>query len=105
MTKQSEEKDIYILQGKSGEYSSRVQWLVRAYLDENEAIAHMKKAEEWTIEKQCAPYPDNKNVTAALEQEHIKVHPGKNPYDELMKLDYTGVFYEIVKVKFEKITK
>jgi hypothetical protein len=69
-------KKVFVVQGSTGEYSSRDDWNVCAYEDEELAKRHVLLADEWST-IHFRRYED----------------PPPNPYDPFMKQQYTGTFY------------
>lgn len=64
--------EIFIVIGEIGEYSDWDYWIVGAYIDEGEAKANIKRAEDW--------YAKN----------YDRENPGlKNPHDPEMKISWS----------------
>lgn len=91
---------IWVLQGSTGEYSDRTDWIVRAYSDEEKANSDCSKANDEahkcfkTLEEKDLCYPCN---DAEKAQE-------RNVRTEILTIDpdaqfdyYTGTTYWVVK--------
>lgn len=80
-------KPIYIVYGRTGQYSDRTEWNVCAYLTENLAKRHAELAQ--------------------TEADHIEAHrPDRydsegmtNKWDSQMRMDYTGTSYNYTMVE------
>jgi len=73
---------IFVVQGSTGEYSDRTDWVVCAYKSEAAAKEHVMKAEKRAKE------------IFAVSQGHIwQPEPSLNEFDPGMIMDYTGTFY------------
>jgi hypothetical protein len=81
---------IYIVEGSTGEYADRRDWLVKGYFDRTKAEQHAIDAENWLkgygIDNWC------KNFGRI---------PVTNPYDPCMDVDYTGTMYYVVEVEVD----
>ena len=79
---------IYIVNGTTGEYSDRNDWVVCAYKDKALADAHvhdaMLRAKE--IEKSDYRHDNDRN---------------KNEFDPNMRIDYTGTEYYVVETELK----
>ena len=78
---------IYIVQGTTGEYSDRSDWLVCAYRFKEAAEEHASKA-----------------MRRAMQLKTLEAYPymhqtEKNEFDPDMKMDYTGTAYTVLKVE------
>lgn len=70
---------IYIVEGSTGEYSDRREWPVMAYRNEEQAKAHVLKAQEWANQQR-------------YDHGRVREDP-RNPHDPGFQLDYTGTTY------------
>jgi len=82
-------KKIYVVIGSTGEYSDRMEWLVKAFTSEKKAMKHVTKASEAARKIELnrkSPYhaPENLNI-----------------YDPQMLMDYTGTNYHYEEVILE----
>lgn len=71
----SKTRTLYVVWGYTGPYEDRRQWPVAAYRDKELAEAHRAKAEK----------------KAEL--------PAANAFDPAIKMDHTGVWYEVEEVE------
>lgn len=82
---------IYIVFGKTGEYSDRSEWLVAAYTEEADAKLHVEKATEyanaWHAFSKSDEFMDLEWVDR---QDREKA---ANPMDSAFSCDYTGTQY------------
>lgn len=82
---------IYIIQGATGEYSDRAEWLVGAFKNEDEAKKFVIEAEEISrvhfinYKASESKFKYSNNATSHL--------------DPQFKLDYTGTFYNIIETE------
>jgi hypothetical protein len=79
---------IYIVQGSTGEYSDRTDWIVCAYTDKEKADEHATKAEAWGI-----GYAGRWEVRDYSAKEDVAMENDKNPFDPNFRQDYTGTSY------------
>lgn len=79
-------KKIYIVQGSSGEYSDREEWLVCAYVNQQQAENHVLKATARAKEL-YAQIPDRWSSSQIL--------AGANEYDPAMRTHYAGTIYYV----------
>lgn len=84
-----EEPRVYVVQGSSGEYSDRREWLVRAFLDEDAALVHatgvrdglerlFAEGETWEILKEQGgrmPTDEELDALAALDPTLVYARP------------------------------
>lgn len=80
-------KTVYIVQATTGEYSDRVEWLVAAYFDIEQAKKHAELA-------------------SLRAQELFNSHDSfydilgeTNQYDPEMSVDYNGVHYDVLELQ------
>lgn len=86
---------IYILQGTTGEYSDRTDWIVRAYLDEANAIgAQMDVTDAFAILRQ---HMKDNNVEyydfwhyEKLDNQTKELYQQVKNIDPKFQMDYTG---------------
>jgi hypothetical protein len=83
---------IYIVEGSTGEYSDHQEWPVVAYEEEIDAKLHVAAAEEWARVNSVSTQSDT--LLDYHERSDLK-----NPYDEGMRIDYTGVRYHYYSVE------
>jgi hypothetical protein len=93
-------RKAYVVMGRTGEYSDRSEWAVCAYTKEDDAKAHMAKAQEysdaWKAFKDTQEYVDlNWNEA----NERIK---SANPMDPEFSCDYTGTDYWFVELELRE---
>lgn len=79
---------IYVVVGVTGEYEDRTEWNVVAYFDADAAAEHAEKANKFA-EHFC-----KFRVIQGLD---LTLKP--NPWDENMRMDYTGTSYRVDEVK------
>lgn len=81
---------IYIVMGKTGEYSDRSEWPVVAYPSYSEAQTHVTLATEQArlIESK------RENDWEYIDEDQTE----KNIYDPKMRMDYNGTRYYIMEV-------
>lgn len=83
---------VYIIEGNTGEYSDRTNWLVKAYLDENAAMAEQdrltNKLKEFGVDRGF------EMGWAAREKAAEKMRN----YDDQFRCDYTGTWYTLLTV-------
>lgn len=81
---------VYVVFGRTGEYSDREEWLVKAFTSENSAKELVLKATEAAAK-----------VRTSRESEY-RVQKGVNLFDPEMAMDYTGTFYYYEPVELEQ---
>lgn len=79
----SQEPNVWIVVGSSGEYSDFTQWNVKGYTDKAKAEEHARLANEFENTVRRAPGVGYYNMP-------------KNPYDADCRRDYTGTDYDVV---------
>lgn len=77
-------KKLHVVQGTSGEYSDRREWIVCAYEDKAKAEAHAEAAKRWYQENDCHRLRHGKDFS--------------NPFDPGMQLDYTGTDWTVYEI-------
>jgi len=82
------EREIFVVQGSTGEYSDRIEWIVAAFASEHEAY---ERADNAKAEADRLFEETKDSLLARLD--------AKNKYDEAMEIDYTGVIYGVIKIK------
>lgn len=89
---------VYIVQGNSGEYSDRVDWLVKAFISESKAIEFRDFLESKLKERGLHAHSD-----AAIHslKERTKKSIPMTQYDPDFYGDYTGTYYCILSVDLE----
>ncbi len=80
-------KKITLVMGRTGEYSDRNEWFVRAFADEAKAIEFCKELNSYVIGSSDWDYDTKK------EFEH--------PLDPKCKIDYTGTDYTVFDIDFD----
>ena len=82
--------DIYVVMGRTGEYSDRSEWGVVAFKNEEAAKQHVEKATHRAKELEA---------TKPSQWEDLQAHLKKNEFDPNMELDYTGTSYYYMAVE------
>jgi len=102
-------KTIYVVQGSTGEYSDRTEWLVCAYGDEESAKAHVVRAGRRAneIEEWRCPKCDERWQYHDTDWSGCKEKRPHNEHDERFRIDYTGTryFYERVELRESSVEK
>jgi len=82
------EREIFVVQGSTGEYSDRIEWLVAAFASEYEANerAANAKAEADRLFEETKVDPHKRYGT-------------KNKFDDQMIMDWNSVIYGVIKIK------
>lgn len=88
---------IYIVQGTTGEYSNRNDWLVCAYRTQEQADEHASKATHRAKEIQEQVHKDGCRYTDR-EREIWRT----NEYDPDMQMDYTGTLYIVMETELRE---
>jgi len=81
---------IYVVQGTTGEYSDRKDWLVKAFSSQTKALdlCHRAQLRAFEIKKSReSPYSAPKN---------------SNEFDPGMYMDYTGTEYTVLPVELDE---
>ena len=73
---------IYVVHGRTGEYSDRTEWVVAAYTDEASARQHIEAATKRANELQVLAEKDGRGNIIL-----------DNDFDKGMGMDYTGTSY------------
>lgn len=84
--------EIFIVTGQTGEYSDRVEWLVKAFRDRAKAMNFIAKAEDWLRA--------NKLSFQNIDGRRLVDHPMPD-FDPDFRCDYTGTRYCIDWVDLE----
>jgi hypothetical protein len=84
---------IYIVMGKTGEYSDRSEWPVVAYPSYSEAQNHVLLATE-----QARLIESKREHQYDYISDDEDNNDEKNPYDPKMKIDYNGTRYYVMEV-------
>ena len=93
---------IYILQGSTGEYSDRTDWIVRAYHEKDAADSSRTKAdyEAAQCKKAVAEYEELESYTnnewSKIDAEIIAIRSRLLTVDLSAQFDYTGTTYWVV---------
>jgi hypothetical protein len=82
---------IYIVEGETGEYSDRTNWLVKAFHDKNKAEQFLHLLEK-TYKNVTKNYPDNGYWNIEIKQ---RINDEMAQLDDRFHLDYTGTRYYI----------
>jgi len=92
-------KQIYILQGTTGEYSDRQDWLVRAYADEADAI----KAQQDLTDAfaRLWKYMQDNNLNY-YELDYIEYLTEVKDIDPFCSIDYTGTSWWVKPIFFQE---
>lgn len=94
-------KQIFVVFGKTGEYSDRSEWAVIAYTSEDDAKAHVLKATEyakaWLAHTQSEEFIDQWWTPEAAEK--LKA---ANPMDPSFSMEYTGTEYYYAPIELRK---
>jgi hypothetical protein len=77
---------IYIVEGSTGEYSDRQDWIVCAYQSKEKAEEHADKAEHRAKEMLPKRYSN---------------FEGQNEFDPHMRMDYTGTEYYVIETELK----
>lgn len=80
---------VYVIQGTTGEYSDRNDWLVCAYHSREKAEEHTRKAMLRAKE------------IRGVGQFSYNVPQGVNEFDPNMQMDYTGTEYTVYEVEIQ----
>ena len=80
---------IYIVQGTTGEYSDRSDWLVCAYRTKEAAETRARNAMLRAMEIKNAKPDQYSNIPEGM----------KNEFDKSMSMDYTGTEYTVLEVE------
>ena len=89
-------KSVFVVHGETGEHADAHEWNVRAFSDEQSAIAFIAKANAWCVENNC----DMTEERFCMLDER-KVTPPD--FDPNFKCDYTGVVYGYSEVPFQRL--
>lgn len=84
---------VYIVMGDTGEYSDRTEWPVLAFPSEEAAAGLVVKCEDFCREHGILNGDDKIHLSYSA-RANIK-----NPHDENMYVDYTGVRYYVMPVR------
>lgn len=86
--------EIYIVQGSTGEYSDRHEWIVVAFANEDVAMARVERLEALLREfgTDDADWDDRRRA-----EEIIRTHAEGDPQ---CSIDYTGTRYFLTKCTF-----
>jgi len=102
-------KQIYILRGTTGEYSDRMDWLVRAYADEADAIRDQQDltdafAKLWKFMKdnEIPHYVYDAVLADDLKPTYDMLHNSIKEVDERFQMDYTGTSWWVSPVFFQE---
>lgn len=87
---------IYVVEGSTGEYSDNRNWAVCAYRDEDEAKAHVERAERRAAEIFATCAGDYWAWRSKMFRDEERP---MNEHDPAMDLDYTGTHYTYYPVK------
>lgn len=82
---------IYIVEGSTGEYADRQNWLVKAYSSRDKADAHAQSAEKWI----------NDYGVSEWRKQKYDANRDLNPYDPNMSVDYTGTSYYVIELDLD----
>lgn len=82
---------IYIVEGNTGEYSDRVNWLVKAFKTTEKAEAYRDMLHSKLLELKLYERKIDRNVKIMQE------------YDEQFQCDYTGSEYTILTVEMDEL--
>jgi hypothetical protein len=84
---------MYVVMGRTGEYSDRTEWLVAVYDDRAQAETHVALAECWLREHQVSMNADHRL--------HVPYDARVKacPYDDAFRCDYTGTAYYVLEVE------
>ncbi len=83
-------REIYVVIGTTGEYSDKTEWPVKAFFD-------LSKAEDVVVKATARAAELD-----AKRESRYRAGEEKNEYDPNMQMDYTGTWYEIMKVYLEE---
>ena len=90
-------KKIYIVEGTTGEYEDREEWSVVAFKTKAKAKKHVKKANDWLLEKGFHRSQEQGPDRYSQIGKNLE-----NPYDPRMYYDYTGVEYNFYALDLEE---
>lgn len=87
--------NVWIVVGRTGEYSDACEWNVAAFSNEEDALILKDKAQNYfnVIWNSCDSTDSINRMIHSQRQ--------TNPYDPNMRVDYTGTKYKVVRVPFE----
>lgn len=88
---------VYVVRGSTGEYSGRSEWLVKAFLDKEEAENLVLLANQ-EAKRLFTEYKHNTKHNNLYDFEYI------NTYDIKFMMDYTGTNYYIEEVELVATT-
>lgn len=80
---------IYVVFGKTGEYSDRMEWPVKAFKKKEKAERLVSEAEK------------HAKIIEVTRKDEYRVPEGINPLDPKMQMDYTGTSYYYIEVELE----
>lgn len=88
-------KKIYVIEGSTGEYSDRCDWLVKAFTSEAKAEEFVKALDDWLRINQVS-YREGTIADYEIRDEL------KCPHDPSFRCDYTGTRYHIIECELEE---
>ena len=102
-------KQIYILQGTTGEYSDRTDWLVRAYANEADAIKDQQDLSDafsklWKFmkDKDISCWVHTDDVSEEYKNEYAMLLNPVTELDEDFQMYYTGTSWWVKPVFFKE---
>lgn len=93
-------KEIYILEGGTGAWEDKSNWIVKAFVSEKAAEEHKLKCEEHY--KNLLIKYKVEDYDALYFHSDYEGYNEINPYDPNGYMDYTGTFYSIKPVELEE---
>jgi hypothetical protein len=87
-------KYVYLIQGRTGEYEDRIEWIYKAFVHENEARDVASYLTDWLIGNNCYM---GSYVSQIKHWDIVKKM--REEIDPQGQMDYTGVEYTVLKVE------
>ena len=82
------EREIFVVQGSTGEYSDRIEWIVAAFASEHEAYERADNAKA-----------EADRLFEETKDDNPKRYGAKNKFDDQMIMDWNNVIYGVIKIK------
>lgn len=94
---------IFVIEGRTGEYSDRVEWSVAAYLRKEDADAYLAQLEAWLLENKVHAELEGQGRLIGYQSRLRRLLAYNKltcPLDPNFQSDYTGVEYYIVEISY-----